>query len=172
MISCCVCGNEVKKLILHRRAVLCDVLVTIVAISHLLEQMWALAQMNLQAPSKYQGSLSPLGFGSKGFQPKMEGLGPQAPGPWVPCWWNESLTTQVNELPSPWLMFIVAQLVKTLVSMSIRHLIDIGLRVFAIWVLTTTAATVANLIQRYSYKNHIKYGVNILGGEFFYYVKT
>ena len=69
-------------------------------------------------------------------------------------------------------MFIVAQIVKTLVSMSIRHLIDIGLRVFAIWLLTTTAATVVNLIQRYSYKNQIKYGVNILGGEFFYYVKT
>ena len=49
----------------------------IVAIIHLSEQMWALAQMILQAPSKYQGPQGPHRFGQQGSQAKMEELGPE-----------------------------------------------------------------------------------------------
>ena len=53
----------------------------ILAISHLLEQMWALAQMNLWAPSKYQGPMDPLGFGSRGLTSKWRVWGPRLRAP-------------------------------------------------------------------------------------------
>ena len=80
-----------------------DVLVMIVAISQLSEQMWALTQINLPAPSKYQGSHAPppQGFGSRG-------LGLEAPGIRIPWDWNSPVEYSYFEykfqhiVPSPW----------------------------------------------------------------------
>ena len=47
----------------------------IVAISQLFEQMWALGQMNLPGPSKYQGSHGPPRFLAAGVSGQNPGSG-------------------------------------------------------------------------------------------------